>query len=394
MTPDPGVACSRSRFLFVVLVATAALVGTACSPPEPIKVGGLVSETGAASTYGKQIKEGMDLALEQVNAGGGVVDGRPLAIVYKDDASDPAKAKVAVQELIKTERVNAVIGGVTSSVVSAVLPTFRDREMVLLSPSASSSELTSLGGGWFFRNYPSDMIEVQTMATIARDLEVKKLAILAFEETFGQSIATNFANQLSVMEGHEVVLRADFGTPLMPADAEALAKKVTESGAEGVYLAGYINEVASLLQALQAAGFKGVKITTSAITPEISRLAGAAAERLVFPQAAFDLEGGEASVKTFVDAYKKKYNRDPSVFSAYGYDAVRVFADAVKRTRLASGGEIRAALVESDFDGVTGKIRFDNRGDVQRDPHLYLVARGETMHFDKIDPSIRGILMP
>lgn len=392
MAPRPGYSTRVVSFTAGGLAVAALLAVLACGSRPPLVVGGLVSETGAASVYGKEIREGMDLALEEVNQAG-LANGRKLSISYRDDGSSPDKARAALKDLIEKERVNAVIGGVTSAVVNGVLPVIRDREMVMLSPSASSAELTALGGGWFFRNYPSDMTEVQAMGQIVQDLDVKTLAILAFNETFGQSIAANLANQVS---GGPVklVLKADFGTPLLPSDALALAKQVVASGAESVYLAGYVNEVAALCQALQTAGFKGVKISTSAVTTDIARLAGASAERLVFPQSVIDLEGTEPEVKAFVERFQAKYKRAPSVFAAYGYDAVKVFADALGRTKLGSGGELREQLVKTDHRGVTGEIRFDNRGDVKREPHLYLVRRGETMHFERVDPSIRGILLP
>ncbi len=389
MSPHPG--CSPRTIFVTILVILLGVAPLGCGKPAPIVVGGLVSETGAASAYGVEIRRGMDLALEEENVQGGFPDGRALVIDYRDDGSSPEKARAAMAELLQQRRVNVVLGGVSSSVAEAVIPQIVEREAVLLSPSASAPALTAQGGGWFFRTYPSDMLEVEEVAGIAHTLDVKRVAILAYDSAFGKSLADIFANQMEAQKA-KVPLVAVFGAPIGAPEATRIAKEVVEAKVDGVYLAGYINEVAALLQALAGAGFKGVKLASSAVTPEIIRMTGAASERLVFPQARVELEGADPQVKAFAASYKQKYNAPPQVWAAYGYDTVKVFADALRRTRVATAGEIRANLVNINHKGVTGPINFDTRGDVRRDPHLFAVVRGEMMHFESADPSIRGML--
>lgn len=393
MSRRPG--CGQIGFAFFSLVLiVAALAAGSCAPPKPIVVGGLISETGAAASYGTAIRKGMDLALEEENAQGGFPNGRRLEVQYRDDGSSPEKAKALARELIEKTKVNSMLGAVSSAVAIDVLPIIREKEVVLLSPSASSPQLTTSGAGWFFRNYPSDLAEGQAMGVLAIKLDLEKVAVLAYQDPFGQTIAEIFTNQLEIEKNRKVTLRENFRSPLSIETAKDLAKKVVLSGAQGVYLAGYIDDVATLLQELQTAGFKGVKMAPSAVTANVVQLAGVAADRLVFPQLAQDFDPENPEISKFVAAFRKKYNRAPEPFAAYGYDAMKVLAEAVRRTKLATAGEVRAQLVNIDHKGVTGEIRFDDRGDVRREPHLHVVVGSEVIHFEGIDESIRALLLP
>jgi branched-chain amino acid transport system substrate-binding protein len=394
MTMRPGSVAPVLRRVSVVILLSAVLVwAVGCGRPAPIVIGGLVSETGPASTYGQQTRKGIELALAQANARGGFPQGRELKVDFRDDGSSPEKAKQAAVDLATKDKVNALIGAVTSNVAEGIMPYVIDREMLLLSPTASSARLTAIGGGWFYRTYPSDDVEVRSMAKLLQKLAIENVAVIAQNEPFGTGLAESFAVQYEMANG-KVVLREVFELPLDPAVAAGLAKNLVEGKVPAVYLAGWEDQVGMLLQALAAAGYEGIKLAPSSVTPKIIGLSGKAAERLVFPQAAFHLEGDEPRVKEFVAAYTKKYGEAPTVWAAYGYDAMAVLADAIRVTRMATAGEIREALLQSDTKGVTGPLKFDKRGDVQREPHFYAVARGETLHFDTIDDSLRGLLIP
>lgn len=391
MTRRPG---SPRRSLLLILPGLILLLGllSACQKPEPIVIGGLVSETGQNATYGKAIRQGIDLAVEDVNARGGVLKGHLLEIQYRDDASSPDRAKTLVNELITQAKVKAIIGGVSSSVSLAVLPILREKEIPIISPSSSAPQLSTSGSGWFFRVYPSDVAEAKMIAELARQLDANRVAVLTFNDSFGLGIAELFSNEFERLNG-TVVLKEIFEAPIDPKRATEIAKKVKASGAQGVYLACLINEAAVLLQALGTEGFKGVRMATSAVTPEIIRLAGSNSERLVFPQPTFELESSNTRMKDFIDKFKRKYNTAPNLFAAYGFDAARAMIAALHGTRMATPAEIRGKLSELSIEGVGGPIRFDSNGDVKRDPHLYVITKGEPFHFEGLDSGIRGIIL-
>ncbi len=394
MTMRPGsVAPAFCRVWLVVLLSLVLVWAVGCGKPAPIVVGGLVSETGPASEYGKQARKGIELALEEANAKGGFPQRRELKVDFRDDGSDPEKARQAAEDLATKDKVNALIGAVTSNVAEGIMPYVIDKELLLLSPTASSARLTAIGGGWFYRTYPSDDTEVRSMTSLLQKLDIDRAAVFAQNEPFGRGIADSFSSQFELNDG-KVELRENFELPLDQASAGALAQKLVEAKIPAVYLAGWEDQVGLMLQALAVAGYDGIKLAPSSVTPRIIQASGKAAEKLVFPQAAFHLEGDDPQVKAFVAAYQKKFNEPPTVWAAYGYDAMRVLADSIRQTRMATAGEIREALLATDAEGVTGPLKFDRTGDVQREPHFYAVARGETLHLDKLDDSLRGLLIP
>lgn len=383
---------SHIGFLVTVGLAVAGVVLAACGGRPPVAVGAIISETGQTAEYGKQIRRGMDLAVEQVTASGGVMGGRPFQMIFLDDGSDPKKALEAAKQLVEKDQVRALIGGVSSSVALGLTGFANSKGIVLLSPSASSPDLTFSGGEFFFRVHPSDMVEGQAMADLARKLGFQTAAIVAANDAFGQGIA-------DVFEGHfespndRIVLRENYTGPLTAELADAIAAKIADARPEVTYLAAYDFDVATLLEAMNRAGLRSARFTTSAVKQDIIEMAGEAAERLAFPHPSFDLEAGDETVAKFVEAYTKKYNSLPTIYAAYGYDAVKVLAAAINRTRIASPGEVMDHLREISYDGVTGSIDFDSRGDVTSTPHFYIVSKGKVEHFTRVDSTMLPLLL-
>jgi branched-chain amino acid transport system substrate-binding protein len=384
-----------SRLVAVAVLALAAAVAflAACGSRPPVLVGAIISETGPTATYGKQIKRGMELAAAEVDAGGGIMGGRKMEIIYADDASDPKKALEIAKDMVEKKQARALIGGVSSGAALGLTGYVNSKGIVLLSPSASAPELTYAGGEFFFRVYPSDLVEGQAMADMARKLGFQKAAIVATKNVFGQGIADVFQGQFE-SPNDKVVLREDYEGQLTPEMADAIMLRIKDAKPEVVYLAAYDFDVATLLDAMERAGVSAARFATSAIKPSIVDVAGSAADRLAFPHPSFDLDSGDDAVVRFTTAYKKKYNEEPGAFAAYGYDAVKVMAAALTRTKIASPGEVADQLREISYVGITGPIDFDSHGDVMSQPHFTIISKGKMEHFGKVDSAMLPLVLP
>ena len=381
-----------------VLVTLTALVSMAllaagCGEPEPVKIGILLPETGPAGTYAKAVRQGIDLAAEEVNAAGGIKGG-PLVILYKDTGSRAEAAQVAARELIEVEGVTAIVGPITSNEALSVVPIATEKQMVVLSPAASSPRLTNEGGEYFFRNYPSDVVEGHTMAEFCRNLALDKVAVLAADDIFGKGISEVFVDKYQAST-REIVLSETFDSGLQADLARDLAKKVKSSGAKAVYMAAYEPDVAELLKALEAEKVEIPRLGTSAVTPKIAALAGEAAEHLVFPQTAFNpMDSSTPIVVNFVNAYDAKYGSNPDNYAAHAYDAVNVLATGLNK--VAVPGDLRDLLWTDAFNGVTGRIDFNLQGDIVQAPRLYAILNGERVTYDQFKDALVGqsILVP
>lgn len=392
MTGNP-IRVSRLVVLAILALAAAAVLLAACGGRPPVLVGAIISETGNTAEYGKQIKRGMELAVEEIAASGGIMGGRKLEMVFADDGSDPKKALEIAKEMIEKKQARALVGGVSSAVALGLTSYVNGKGVVLLSPSASSPELTYAGGEFFFRVYPSDLVEGQAMADMARKLGFQKAAIIAAKGAFGQGIADVFQGHFE-SPNDKVVFREDYEGQVTPEMADAVMANLKAADPEVIYLAAYDFDAVTLLEAMERAGIRCARFATSAIKPEILDLAGTSAERLAFPHPSFDLDSGDEAVARFNAAYKKKYGQDPTGFAAYGYDAVKVVAAALTRTKIASPGEVADQLREISYTGITGPIDFDSHGDIESTPHFSIVSKGKLEHFDRVDSAMLPMVLP
>lgn len=347
---------------------------------KPVRIGAIISRSGAASFYGEQVARGFDLAVEQINASGGV-RGRPIELLYRDDSTNPELGLAALRELVEKERVRMILGAVSSTVTMRLAPYCERNHVILISPSASAPQLTE-AGEYVFRTYPSDVLEGVSMADFARDLGLDRVAVLAVDNAYGESLARAFGERFHA-SGGSVVASLTFPE----GDATAIANAVAALPAlapRGLYVPAYVGDVASVLKLLHATRLRPIVLGTSAAAPELVREAGIAAENLVFPMSVFDPTADSASVRAFAAAFSERYAAEPDVYAAHAYDTVRVLAAAAERKGSWDTDEIRDALLHmDDYEGATGRLAFDRNGDVVQYPRLYVVRGGQVIAYDR-----------
>jgi branched-chain amino acid transport system substrate-binding protein len=347
---------------------------------KPVRLGAIVSRSGAAAVYGERVTHGFDLAVDEIDRAGGV-RGRPIALLYRDDATNAEVGMSVVRELVERERVPVVLGAVSSPVTLRIASFCDSEHVLLLSPSASAPQI-SQAGEYVFRTYPSDDLEGASMAEFARDLGLDRVAVLAVDTDYGRSLAGVFEKRFTEAGGTIV------GTyPFAEGDAAALRAVVTAIGAaepRGLYLPAYVADVATALRLLRDAGVHPIVLGTSAITDDLPRLAGAAAENVVVPRPAFDPDGDNPQARAFAAAYLARYGDPPDVYAAHAYDTMKVLAEAAERAGSWHPEELRRALLHIDnFEGTTGRMAFDPNGDVVQYPRLFVIRGGRFVPYDR-----------
>jgi branched-chain amino acid transport system substrate-binding protein len=356
---------------------------------KPARVGAIVSRSGAASSSGEQVARGFDLAVEQINAAGGIA-GRRLELLYRDDSTNPDIGLAALRQLVDHERVSTVLGAVTSTVTLQLAPYCERHRVVLISPTASTSQLTE-AGDYIFRTFPSDVLEGASMADFARDLGLDRVAVLAVDNDYGASLARAFADRLHA-SGGSVVASLTFpeGDAAAIADAVAVLPGLAP---RGLYIPAYAGDVATALKLLRETRLRPIVLGTSGAASELIRAAGPAAENLVLPMSNFDATADSADVRSFAEAFTARYATEPDVYAAHGYDTVRVLAAAVNLAGSWNADEIHDALLHIDnYEGVTGRLAFDRNGDVVQYPRLFIVRGGQFVAYDRFVES--GGAMP
>lgn len=376
--------------MFFFIIAFLLLWSGGCVSKE-LKIGGIISMSGAAEPYGKVIKNGMDLAVEELNASGGI-EGKKVVMIYKDDETNAGVGVAAAKELIIKERVPVIIGPVASSVSLAVAEICKDYRRVMLSPASSTPKL-SKAGSFIFRNYPSDIVEGTFIADFARELGIEKVVVIAVDNEFGNGIKEVFIKQFrsKFREILKVFRYPENGMSLFP----SIVKETAELKPEAIYLCGYSKDMADMLIEIRKQTLDILIFSVSAVNREMVDMAGDASEGVMFPQPAFYLESDDAAMKTFIQKYRDRFQSDPDNFAAHGYDAVNLIAEAIKRVKSTHPDDIRCGLIAiNNYEGAAGRTTFDINGDVVQHPRIFVVHNGKFVQFDSYIQEVGSIKIP
>ena len=367
------------RFEAISLLLIAWLA-TGCS--SDVKIGAVVSETGAVAPYGHQVTRGIDLALEQVNAEGGF-KGAPIQVIYRDDATSPEKGRDAVLDLINNEDVEMIIGAISSPVTLEIAPICEKERVILLSPTSSAPRISE-AGEYIFRNYPSDILEGTAMADFAKERGVRRVAIFALDNEFGAGLTEVFTRRFE-SKSREVVKTFRIDETKTPAYDDMIAE-LKDLEPQGIYLVAYVEVLAELLKQIRASGIDCLLMASGSVTEQLSQLAGEAAENLVYPQPSFDPDTDEPVVKEFVEAFRAKYKREPDIYAAHGYDSFNLLVQAMRNTGVTFPDEIRRGLHGLDnYVGAAGRTQFDERGDVVRYPTVFVIRNGQPVSHEQFE---------
>jgi branched-chain amino acid transport system substrate-binding protein len=362
----PAVAVLRRVFPSLLSL----LLCACASPPVPVAV--VLPETGDWAVYGQSIREGVQVAEDYLREESR--DGPRLKIRFYDTRSDADQALKALARALDGGAV-AVIGAATSGEALQMIPMADRRKIVLISPSASAAQLAGMSRT-FFRVYPSDQAEVSVTAHfIVENLEARNVAVFTQDNLFSRSIAQGLSSELKALEGGNVQII------LLPPDAAGLqgaVRKGLEKRPQTVYLAAYSNTLIQTLRAVRDEGFSGSIVTTSAFnSPGILQRAGPLAEGIYYCRPPFSPgDAGNPVVKTFAGRFRERFNREPEVFAAYGFDALLVLEEALRMS-----GDDPAALAGSlrsvtNLQGATGPISFSPSGEVLKIPRIFRVQQG------------------
>lgn len=356
----------------IVAVVIVLVITQTKKEPNEIKIGAILTLSGDAATYGESAKNALEMAVKGINTSN-LLKGKKLSVIYEDDQLDPKTGVSAFGKLVEVNKVPVVIGPLTSSVALAIAPIANEKKVVLLSPSASSPNLTK-AGDYIFRNVASDEYETKVMAQYAFDsLKLRKVGIIYINNDFGvgyKEFFTRFfgekAGQVPIAEAYEQAA-SDFRTQLL---------KIKANSIDAIYLIGY-KEMGKVLRQAQELGIRSQFLSYSAIEdPDIIKQADNAADGLVYTRQSFDPNDPDNVVKKFSSSYRELYKKDPDAYAALSYDAIMILARAIAQGGATSEGVKKSLYAIKDFPGVTGRTTFDENGDVTKSISIKKIENG------------------
>jgi branched-chain amino acid transport system substrate-binding protein len=340
-----------------------------------VTVGIIAPLSGPGAVWGDWLKQGVALAREEYSS---KLRTTRIKLTYEDSQGDPAKAVAAIQKLIDIDRAKVIYGPLTSAEVLAVAPIAEKKKVVLLTPSASSRDI-SRAGDYIFRTYPSDQMQSVGLAEYAwDDVKARRYAVVYSGNDFGQGVADDFTAELKRLGATDVLSeRFEPGTE----DFRSILAKVKAQKPDVVMIVGMPRELGQLLRQSSELGVKTQFISTANIeNPEVVKLAGRAAEGVVYGSVVFNASSEVKEVRDFQSFYQRHFNTSEraGLGIALAFDGMRVVLEAIVRANRLTADDIKTAMYSiRAFPGVTGATTFDKNGDVVKPFGLKLIKDGK-----------------
>lgn len=373
------------RNLSRLLLAASVLIPFSCSKKQEagIPIGQFASLTGAQATFGHSTDNGVRLALDQINASGGVL-GQPLRLVTKDNQSKPGETSTAVRELITRSKVVALIGEVASGRSLEAAPIAQRSGIPMITPASTNEKVTE-AGDHIFRVCFIDPFQGTVCAKFARKLGAKKAAILTdVSKDYSLGLAKSFREEF-VKEGGVITGQQSYSGGDKDFSAQLTAVKADNP--DVIFLPAYYTEAPLIIRQARQLG-----ITVPFLggdgwdSPELVAVGGPAVEGCYFSNH-FSNQSTDPKVVEFVKAYRARYNTDPDAMVALGYDSLKLLANAMKRAGTTDPAKVTAALAATkDFDGVTGTITLDAYRNPNKPAVILQVKDGKFAYVETISP--------
>lgn len=320
---------------------------------ETIKIGGIFSVTGPASFLGDPEKKSMELAIERINAAGGI-DGHMLEAVIYDSEGDPTRAVRNVQRLITRDNVTAIIGPSLTPTSLAVIPVIERSNLPLIS-CAAGNKITDPIKPWVFKTAQSDIHAVASIYGHMRENGIQNVAIITVSNAFGESGRDQLIEQAGDF-GIEIVARESFGG--QDKDMTSQLTNIRSAEPDAIVCWGTNPGPAVVAKNAQQLGIDLPLYNSHGVaSPRFIDLAGDAAEGILLPTGRLLVAGilpeddpQKAVLSDYMAAYENRYSEPASAFGGYAFDAINLLAEAMKGT----GGD--KAKIRDNLEKIQGHV--------------------------------------
>ena len=340
-------ACRRQRSADVVVKPA----------DERLRIGAFMSLTGDTAQYGISALNGIRMAVEEANGAGGV-RGHRVELITQDTRSDPGVTEAVVRRLAVESRVHALVGEVVSSRSLAAARVAQEERVPMLTPSATSPEVTAQGD-YVFRSCYTDTFQGAALARFAaHSLGARRAAVLIDPAQRYSVELARFVREAFERQGGEVVSEQEYREGA--ADFSEQLAEIAASGPDVVFIPGYYLEAGLLARQAKEMGIAAPLVGGDGWdSPRLYEIGGQALAGDFF-STHFSADDTDPQVQRFVSDYRRLFGGAPDSFAATAYDATRILLDAASRSPSLDRAAIRDALAQTrNFPGVTGDVTFN-----------------------------------
>lgn len=378
----------KTLTLYIFIILAICLIAFALWKFRPSKVstlsiGAILPMTGSGAQYGEEVRRGIEIALEEINGDGGV-KGIPMKVELEDSSTDPKTAVFAFEKLTATKKIQVIITEV-SGVVLALAHKANEKKIILFNVGAQNPEIRK-AGQYVFSNINDATVESKLLAEFAfNKFGFRRAAVLYADVAYGEGARSIFSDSFRKLDG-SIISETSFREDGL--DFRAQIREVKNANPEVVYLPGHTKDMAKILKQAYEMGFRPQWLSYTAFEGEdILRIAGNAAEGVIYTSMSLDYESAPSIEKQFIDKFKIKYSIIPGIYSATGYDATLLTAKAIASTTNDATQIREYFLSMTPFEGASGVTKFLQNGAVEKPLIFKTVRNGKFVFLDQ-----RGIL--
>lgn len=328
--------------------------GGATNTGDTIKVGVFADLSGTTASFGQSTKNGIELAVEEINNSGGVL-GKKIQLIVEDDQGRPEQAKTVVSKLINQDKVQAVLGEVASTNSLAAAPVAQEAKVPMITPSSTNPKVTQVGD-YIFRVCFIDPFQGLVMAKYAaNNLNAKTAAIFGdVQSDYSKGLSEVFKQEFAKLGGRIVSEQSYAQTD---PDFKGQLTAIRATNPDVIYIPGYYGQVGIIAKQARELGMNMPLLGGDGWdSPDLWKLGGDALKNSYISNH-YSADNPAPEIQNFVKAYQAKFGAKPDSLAALAYDSAKVLADSLKRAGSADPQQLRQAIANTDnFNGVTGKI--------------------------------------
>lgn len=340
-----------------------------------IKIGTSFPLSGSVAADGELIVASIQLAVDQINAAGGI-NGYQVDIVSEDDEADPTTAASVANKFADNDDILAVLTSYNSSCGLAQIPVYKEVGLSAISPVTTSPDITGMSD-YYYRTCNNDGIVGAQCADMLKALGAKNIAVLYEIDDYGYGIYSKYSERAKEIGLEEATVQTFvYGETK---DFSTIVTAIKESGADGIFFAGLATEMGLFANqaATQGITFADIPcVAADGCNSPATIEAGGDAVNGLYTLGPFSLESEDAKVQEFITAYQEKYSKEPSGWGALAYDAAMTLFEAMKTCDTLDRESINNALQSISYDGITGLNEFQD-SDVTKTYLTFQIQEGQ-----------------
>ncbi|MDD5675011.1 MAG: ABC transporter substrate-binding protein [Chitinivibrionales bacterium] len=373
----------------IIVPVGIALALVSCAKKQEIVIGGVFPLSGNAATFGQSSKQGMQLAVDQVNARGGIlVNGikEPVRALYEDDEGQPEKANNACQKLISRDNVCAINGAVMSKNSLAIAPICQSARVPMVSPASTNIKVTE-AGDYIFRACFIDPFQGAVMARYAYHQLGARRAAIIFDNgnDYNKGLAEVFKQKFTQFGG-TIVADEAFTDEANTVDFKAQLTSIKAAKPDFLYCPNYYAADAVIMKQAHEIGLVlPVGGGDGWDSPELVAIGKADVEGAVFSNH-FSKDDTAAVVRNFVSEYRTTFGADPDALASLAYDAASIIMTAIGQCATLQPEKLRDAIKGLSLKGVTGAITFDQKRNPIKSAVILKIQNGRQVYVTTVAP--------